>query len=172
MAVVEFARHVLNLDDANSTELNESTPHPVVIYMPEISKTHMGGTMRLGSRETIFTPGSESTTTYRLYSAPTIHERHRHRYEINPSYVPQLEVAGLKFIGRDATGERMSILELEGHPFFVATQFHPEYKTRPLKPCPVFLGFILAASGILEDHFGGNEGEIAMRRYASVVFNE
>ena len=129
--------------------------------MPEISKTHMGGTMRLGSRKTIFTPTSSWSKLRRLYSTSGtstsnqvefIHERHRHRYEVNPAYVDQLEQAGMKFIGKDEKGERMIILELQDHPYFVATQFHPEYKTRPLKPVPTFLGLILAASGELDQH--------------------
>jgi CTP synthase len=153
MAVIEFARNVCGLENANSAELDESTAHPVVIFMPEISKTHLGGTMRLGSRETIFQANTENYKVRKLYDgAETIHERHRHRYEVNPAYVAQLEEKGLKFVARDTKGERMIVLELEGHPFFVATQYHPEYKTRPLKPCPVFLGFVLAASGLLDAH--------------------
>ncbi|KAI8854027.1 CTP synthase N-terminus-domain-containing protein [Chytridium lagenaria] len=153
IAVIEFARNVCGLEDANSEELNEATKNHVVVFMPEISKTHMGGTMRLGDRATNFTPSSVGTTTRHLYNnADVIHERHRHRYEVNPKVVSTLEAKGLKFIGHDDKGERMIILELEGHPYYVATQFHPEYKTRPLKPVPVFLGLILAASGLLQNH--------------------
>lgn len=153
MAVVEFARNVLNLENANSTEFDKETAHPVVVFMPEISTTHMGGTMRLGSRETIFTADSEDTVVRKLYNnVASVSERHRHRYEVNPKYVQKLEDAGMKFIGKDEAGKRMIILELKDHPFYVATQFHPEYKTRPLKPCPVFLGFILASSGLLSQH--------------------
>lgn len=162
LAVVEFARNVLNLSGANSTELDPETVHPVVINMPEISTTQLGGTMRLGSRKTIFQDSSsESSITRKLYSGEkVIHERHRHRFEVNPSYVSQFEENGMKFIGRDEKGERMIIMELEEcgkrdnsrHPFFVATQFHPEYKTRPLNPCPVFLGFVLAASKLLDTY--------------------
>lgn len=115
MAVVEFARNVLGLSDANSSELDPKTTNPVVINMPEISTTQLGGTMRLGSRLTVFTPGSENSVVRRLYGSPKeVHERHRHRYEVNPTYVDQLEAKGLKFIGKDEKGERMIILELEG----------------------------------------------------------
>ena len=153
IAVIEIARNVCDLANANSFELDESTPHPVVIFMPEISKTHMGGTMRLGTRETRFVAGSEKSVTRKLYGdVDVIYERHRHRYEVNPKYVSDFESKGLKFIGHDERGERMIILELQDHPFFVATQYHPEYKTRPLKPAPIFLGFILAASGQLKEY--------------------
>ncbi|TPX39864.1 CTP synthase (glutamine hydrolysing), partial [Synchytrium endobioticum] len=134
-AVVEFARTVMGLHDANSTEMNETTASPLVIFMPEGSRTHMGGTMRLGSRAAIFVDGSEDSRIRRLHGGEkTIHERHRHRYEVNPDYVARLEAAGLKFVATDEAGERMIIIELPGHPFFVATQYHPEYKTRPLNP--------------------------------------
>ncbi|KAJ3038780.1 CTP synthase ura7 [Rhizophlyctis rosea] len=153
IAVIEYARHVCGLEGANSAELAKDPAHPVVIYMPEISKTHLGGTMRLGDRLTNFTEKSVGSITRRLYgNQASIHERHRHRYEVNPKYVAQLEEAGLLFIGHDEKGERMIMLELKDHPFFVGTQFHPEYKTRPLKPTPVFLGFILAASGLLNEY--------------------
>jgi CTP synthase len=155
IAVIEFARNVCGLANANSSEMNESTEHPVVIFMPEISKTHMGGTMRLGDRATIMTESSKGSVIRKLYGdAGVLHERHRHRYEVNPKYVEQLESKGLKFIGRDEKGERMIVLELpeSEHPYYVATQFHPEYKTRPLKPVPTFLGLILASSGLLKEH--------------------
>ena len=139
--------------DANSEELNKDTPHPVVIFMPEISKTEMGGTMRLGSRETIFTADSDWSISRRLYQEATIFERHRHRYEVNPKYVSQLEEAGLSFVAKDTKGERMIVVEIRNHPFFVATQYHPEFKTRPLRPAPVFLGFVLASCGLLDEYF-------------------
>lgn len=153
IAVIEFARNVCGFENANSTELDKDTPHPVVIFMPEISKSHMGGTMRLGSRETIFTTDSEKSVLKKFYGgASKIFERHRHRYEVNPEYVGKLESKGIKFTGKDSKGERMIILELEDHPFFVATQFHPEYKTRPIKPSPCFLGFVLASAGLLKEY--------------------
>ncbi|KAJ3394902.1 CTP synthase ura7 [Entophlyctis sp. JEL0112] len=159
IAVIEFARNVCDMPKANSTELDEATEHDVVIFMPEITKTHLGGTMRLGTKETLFGQGTEGSIIRRLYgNVPVIHERHRHRYEVNPKYVAQLEAAGLKFIGRDEKEERMIILERDPseHPFFVATQFHPEYKTKPLKPVPTFLGFVLASSGLLKEYLDGS----------------
>ena len=172
VAVIEFARNVCGFEGANSSELDKSTPHPVVVFMPEISKTHMGGTMRLGSRETIFTEGSQDSITRRLYNgADKIYERHRHRYEVNPDYVKRLEAKGLSFIGRDHKGERMIILEMPEHPFFVATQYHPEYKTRPLSPTPVFLGFVLASAGLLSEHLNSlKESSPALGRYSSQIF--
>ena len=101
--------------DANSSELQDSTPHPVIVYMPEISRTHLGGTMRLGLRSTIFNPAYDWSIAKKLYGgAETIWERHRHRYEVNPEYVGKLEESGCVFVGRDEKGERMQVLELKG----------------------------------------------------------
>lgn len=171
MAVVEIARNICGLTDANSTELSPDTTNPVIINMPEISTTHLGGTMRLGARETIFTP--EDSIIKHLYGdVPSISERHRHRYEVNPVYVAQLEKAGLKFVGKDSKGERMICAELskKDSNFFCGVQYHPEYKTRPLKPHPLFVGFVLAASGSSHgDHDASlrMDDEIAMGRYHS-----
>lgn len=148
-AVIEFARNVLKLEDANSTEVDSSTKHPMVIDMPEHHPGQMGGTMRLGKRTTIFK--DEKSKIRQLYNnASQIEERHRHRYEVNPDYVAQLEARGLKFVGHDSEKTRMEIIELEGHPYYVATQYHPEYLSRPLKPSPPFLGLILASVGKLD----------------------
>lgn len=99
--------------DAHSTELEESTPDPVVVFMPEISKTHLGGTMRLGLRPTVFQKNTENSLIRRLYGGnEVIWERHRHRWEINPEYVERIEGAGLRFTGRDGRGERMQVAEL------------------------------------------------------------
>ncbi|KAI7900075.1 CTP synthase [Cokeromyces recurvatus] len=150
ISVVEFARHVCHLPNAQSAEVDPNTDTPVVIYMPEISKTHLGGTMRLGLRPTLFQPNTEGSIVRRLYDGKeSVDERHRHRYEVNPIHVETFEKKGLKFIGRDEKGERMEIVELEGHPFFVGCQYHPEYLTRPLKPSPLFNGLIMAAIGKL-----------------------
>ena len=154
---------------AQSTEFDEHTAHPVIIFMPEISRTHLGGTMRLGLRPTVFDSESESwSKTRKLYGgAPKIWERHRHRYEVNPEYVGKLTESGLNFIGKDEKGERMQVMELKGthlpfrfvrrcnapltllcisdHPYFVGLQAHPEFCTRPLNPSPPFLGFVAAA---------------------------
>ncbi|GAQ80234.1 CTP synthase family protein [Klebsormidium nitens] len=156
IAVVEYARSVLGLSDANSTEFDPATPHPCVVFMPEVSKTHLGGTMRLGARRTLLT--TPECITAKLYQAEQfIDERHRHRYEVNPQMVPQLEAAGLRFVGRDETGQRMEIIELPTHPYFVGVQFHPEFKSRPGKPSAVFLGLILASSGQMDAYLRGND---------------
>jgi CTP synthase len=165
--------------------VDEKTPDPVVIFMPEIDRTTLGGTMRLGSRATHFQPGSEWSKMYNLYQASTssphtgeflsdcsptenikssstslaIHERHRHRYEIDPSYVETLSKHGMEFIGRDETGKRMEIFELrdEVHPWFVGVQFHPEYKSRVLEPSISFLGFVAASAKVLDRVLEGKE---------------
>ncbi|KAK7269632.1 hypothetical protein RIF29_22365 [Crotalaria pallida] len=149
ISVIEFARSVLGWERANSVEFDAQTPNPVVIFMPEGSRTHMGSTMRLGSRRTFLqTP---HCITSKLYgNSEYVDERHRHRYEVNPDLIGTLEEAGLKFVGRDESGKRMEILELPSHPFYVGAQFHPEFKSRPGRPSALFLGFILAATGKLE----------------------
>ncbi|CAO2165776.1 unnamed protein product [Urochloa humidicola] len=149
IAVIEFARSVMKLRGANSTEFDPSPISPCVIFMPEGSKTHMGATMRLGSRRTYFqVSGCKSAKLYG--NATSVDERHRHRYEVNPDMVPDFERAGLQFVGKDETGRRMEIIELPSHKFFIGAQFHPEFKSRPGKPSPLFLGLIAAASGQLE----------------------
>ncbi|KAL5732039.1 CTP synthase (glutamine hydrolyzing) [Ranunculus cassubicifolius] len=149
IAVIEYARSVLNLHDANSTEFDSETKNPCVIFMPEGSKTHMGGTMRLGSRRTYFQVADCKSS--KLYgNASYVDERHRHRYEVNPEMIARLESAGLSFVGKDETGQRMEIVELGSHPFYIGVQFHPEYKSRPGNPSPLFLGLIAASCGQLE----------------------
>ncbi|XP_073299445.1 uncharacterized protein [Primulina huaijiensis] len=149
IAVIEFARTVLGLSDANSTEFDPNTQNPCVIFMPEGSKTHMGGTMRLGSRRTYFQDSLSKSA--KLYgNGRFIDERHRHRYEVNPDMVLQFEDAGLNFTGKDESGCRMEIVELPDHPYFVGVQFHPEFKSRPGKPSALFLGLIAAACGQLD----------------------
>uniref|UniRef100_A0A6N2N1Y2 CTP synthase n=1 Tax=Salix viminalis TaxID=40686 RepID=A0A6N2N1Y2_SALVM len=159
IAVIEFARSVLSLERADSNEFNANTPDPVVIFMPEGSRTHMGSTMRLGSRRTLF--HTTNCITAKLYGNPQyVEERHRHRYEVNPEVIEVLEENGLKFVGKDETGKRMEILELPSHPFYVGVQFHPEFKSRPRRPSALFLGFILAATGKLEAHLKGHQNGI------------
>ncbi len=119
--------------------------------MPEGSKESMGGTMRLGSRTTHFQPGSEFSKLRALYGdVSVVEERHRHRYEVNPDFVEELEKAGLNFIGKDETGQRMEIIELKDHPYFVGLQYHPEYLSRPLSPSRPILGFVSASAGCLD----------------------
>lgn len=129
-----------------------------VVFMPEINPEVMGGTMRLGQRATRVTlkdGAARPTLAAQLYrNSEEVMERHRHRYEVNPELVPRLEAAGLRFVGKDETGTRMEIVELDRkqHPFFLGTQYHPEFQSRPLDPSPPFLGLILAASGQLDDY--------------------
>ncbi|RXH84461.1 hypothetical protein DVH24_027360 [Malus domestica] len=156
ISVIEFARSVLGLERADSTEFNAQTPNPVVIFMPEGSRTHMGSTMRLGSRRTLF-QAPDCTTSKLYHNSEYVDERHRHRYEVNPDVIGVLEEAGLKFVGKDDSGRRMEILELPSHPFYVGVQFHPEFKSRPGRPSPLFLGLILAATGQLETYLDQNQ---------------
>lgn len=153
-AVIEFARNVIGLKDANTTEVDPDTKNALVIDMPEHHPGQMGGTMRLGRRTTIFK--GESVIKKLYGNGDSVDERHRHRYEVNPKYVSDLEAKGLKFVGTDSEKERMEILELENHPYYVATQYHPEYLSRPLKPSPPFLGLILASVGKLQSYL--NQG--------------
>lgn len=151
IAVIEFARHVCNIPEANSIELYENTPDPVIIFMPEIDKTTLGGTMRLGIRPTHFQEGSEWSKLRAMYGEKkAIDERHRHRYEVNPEYIDRLAEGGLTFVGKDDNGVRMEILELKDHPWYVGVQFHPEYLSRVLHPSKPYLGFVAASSGCLD----------------------
>jgi CTP synthase len=141
MAVIEFARSVLGLEKANSAEFG-STEHPVIDLMPEQkSLTDKGATMRLGAQSVII---DKNTRASKLYGTREISERHRHRYEVNPQYIKDLEAAGLRFSGKSPDGRRMEILELSDHPYFVASQFHPEFKSRPTRPRPLFMGLVQA----------------------------
>ncbi|ABO09399.1 CTP synthase [Pyrobaculum calidifontis] len=143
LAVVEFARNVLGLRDANSTELDPQTPHPVVHLAPEQESVDvLGGSMILGNREVEIVPG---TLAAALYKASLTVERHRHRFEVNLAYVPKLQEAGLVVSGWRRDVKRVEIIELPAHPYFIATQFHPEFKSRPTRPRPLFLGLLSAA---------------------------
>tara|TARA_B110000881_G_scaffold175878_1_gene160687 strand:- start:1446 stop:3101 length:1656 start_codon:yes stop_codon:yes gene_type:complete len=147
VATIEFCRNVLGMEGANSTEFEENTDTPVVIFMPEISKTHMGGTMRLGTKPTPFLV--DDCKIRRLYgNASHVDERHRHRYEVNPELIEEIEAAGLIYVGKDETGQRCEIMELNDHPYYIGTQYHPEFKSRPNRPSPPFLGLLKAACGI------------------------
>lgn len=151
LAVVEYARNVCGMAKAGSAEFNEQCEQPIIIYMPEIDKAKMGGTMRLGKRATMFQPGSEWSRLRKLYgNKQEVWERHRHRYEVNPDLVEELEKGGLSFIGKDESGKRMEIVELKNHKWFVGVQFHPEYLSRVLAPSKTFLGFFAASAGCLE----------------------
>ncbi|RAL64244.1 hypothetical protein DID88_002136 [Monilinia fructigena] len=151
IAVIEFARNVCGITSANSVELDANASDKVIIYMPEIDKVNLGGTMRLGLRPTEFQPGSEWSRLRKLYGEKTeVHERHRHRYEVNPEYVDRLHTGGLEFVGKDDKGERMEIVEIKDHPWYVGVQFHPEYLSRVLAPSKSYLGFVAAAAGCLD----------------------
>lgn len=142
LAVVEFARHVCGLKDANSTEINPDSPHPVIALMPEQRQVEAkGATMRLGAHKIIISPG---TLAHALYGTQEAYERHRHRFEVNLEYLEQLEKNGLVFSGKSPDGRRMEILELPGHSFFLASQFHGEFKSRPNRPSPEYYGFVKA----------------------------
>ncbi len=142
-AVVEFARSVLELSDANSTEFEDTTGNPVICLLEEQKKiTYKGGTMRLGAQDCRLTPGSRSLE---LYNDETISERHRHRYEFNPDYRQRFEQAGMQIGGTSPDGVLVEIVEIQDHPWFIAVQFHPEFKSKPLAPHPLFEGFINAA---------------------------
>ncbi|KAK9458758.1 CTP synthase N-terminus-domain-containing protein [Lipomyces oligophaga] len=158
IAVIEYSRNVLGLKGAHSEELSSEPPeNPIVVFMPEVSKTHLGGTMRLGLRPTLFQENTEWSKIRKLYGGvDQVHERHRHRYEINPKYVPDLEKAGLSFVGKDDKGERMEIIELKEHPWFVGTQYHPEYLSRVLDPSKPYLGFVAASAGLLDKIIDGS----------------
>ncbi|MDD3171247.1 MAG: CTP synthase [Bacilli bacterium] len=143
VAVVEYMRNVIGIKDANSTEFDEATPNPVIDYLPEQYKgIELGGTLRLGLYDCII---KENTKTYGVYQKTAIKERHRHRYELNNKYLPQLTNSGMVVSGVNPQTNLVEIIELEDHPWFVACQFHPEFLSRPQRPHPLFVGFIKAS---------------------------
>ena len=144
MAVAEYARNVLGWADAHSSEADPKTTHPVVDLMPDQAQNldHLGGTLRLGGYACDIQAGS---LAHRLYGETRIRERHRHRYEIRNDFVPALEAAGLRFTGYNPERHLAEIVELPGHPFYIAVQFHPEFRSRPDRPHPLFVGFVRAA---------------------------
>jgi CTP synthase len=142
-ATIEYARHVCGLDGADSTEFDADTPYPVIFKLRDlINVEEMGGTMRLGSWPCHFLEGS---LAHRIYDATDIGERHRHRYEFNPAFETRLASAGLVFSGKSPDGKFVEVVELANHPWFLGCQFHPELKSRPLEPHPLFVDFIRAA---------------------------
>lgn len=143
LSIVEFARNVIGYNDAHSIELDPSTTHPVIALMPDQNDVEdIGGTLRLGSYPCVLDKNSKA---YQLYGEETIHERHRHRYEVNNDYRAVLTEHGMKLSGLSPDGRIVEMCELPGHPFFVATQAHPELKSRPNRPHPLFRGFVAAA---------------------------
>jgi len=142
-AVIEFARNVLGLETANSTEFAAETNHPVICLLEDQKKvTNKGGTMRLGAQPCVLAEGSRAE---HCYGTTQISERHRHRYEFNPAYREQFVNAGMQITGTSPSGHLVEIVELADHPWFVAVQFHPEFKSKPLAAQPLFAGFIEAA---------------------------
>ncbi|MFI5419371.1 MAG: CTP synthase [Nitrososphaerales archaeon] len=144
MAIVAFARHVLGYVDAHSTEINPATTHPVIDLLPEQKQVKdLGGSMRLGGHDIAIVDG---TMASRIYQKQIIRERHRHRFEFNKSYAPVFEKAGMHFSGFSDDGKRTEILEIRDHPFYFATQYHPEYISRPGRPEPSYFNFVKAAA--------------------------
>jgi CTP synthase len=143
IATIEFARHACGLAGANSTEFTSQSPHPVICLMEEQEEVkELGATMRLGTWEAKLQEGS---LAHRLYGSAKISERHRHRYEFNNKYREQMEAAGFCISGTSPDGALVEIIEVKGHPFYIASQFHPEFLSKPNQPHPLFQGFLHAA---------------------------
>ena len=142
LASVSFARHVLGLRGANTTEVDPSTPHPVIDLLPEQREvTDLGGTMRLGGHDVHIKRPSRA---YDIYQTNKIRERHRHRFELNQTYLKRFEEKGMRYTAYSDNGRRAEIMELEGHPFYMGTQYHPEYISRPERPEPIYVAFVEA----------------------------
>jgi CTP synthase len=146
LASIEFGRNVLGLKGANTMEVDGKTPHPVIHVNPHqaknIRENNYGGTMRLGAYDCDLKKGSK---VQKLYGANVVSERHRHRYEFNNEYREQMEKAGLGIVGVNPESNLVEIVELKNHPYFVGIQFHPEFKSTPFSPHPVFVGLVKAA---------------------------
>jgi CTP synthase len=159
LSIVSFARNVLGLKEASSTELAPQTPDPVIDLLPEQKGiANMGGTMRLGGHDIAVQKPSRA---FDVYQSKTVRGRHRHRFELNQSYMERLEDAGMHFSAFSDGGRRAEILELKDHPFYMGTQYHPEYCSRPEYPEPIFLAFLKAA--IDEHHAKGRKLQVATR---------
>jgi CTP synthase len=149
IAVAEFARHVAGMEGANSTEFDPETPYPVIDLLPEQKEVRdMGGTMRLGADPVKL---HDDTRAREIYGDAVIYERHRHRYEVNNHLRKRLESAGLVFSGTSPDDRLVEVIELPDHPFFVASQYHPEFKSRPLRPQPLFRDFVGAALALARE---------------------
>jgi CTP synthase len=143
LALIEFSRNIIGFKDAHSMELDPATTHPIIHLMPEQDGIEdIGGTLRLGSYPCVL---DETTKAYELYGSKIINERHRHRYEVNNVYRKDFVEHGMKLSGLSPDGRIVEMIELEGHPWFLATQAHPEFKSSPNKPHPLFRGFVGAA---------------------------
>ena len=149
-AVIEFGRNICKLENANSSEFDTETKHPVIDLMEEqVTVSEKGGTMRLGAYPCKIKKGTLLDALYN--DGDVIQERHRHRYEFNNKYKAQFEKAGMVFSGIYEEKNLVEVIELPSHPFFIATQYHPEFKSRPNRPHPVFVGFVKAATNKLEE---------------------
>jgi CTP synthase len=147
--VIEIARSICGLTGANSSEFDPATPHPVIDLLPEQKDvTDLGATMRLGAQPCYLEPGTRAAAAY---EADVVEERHRHRYEVNPAYHEALTSGGLVISGSSQKGRLAEIVELPDHPFFVAGQFHPELRSRPTRPHPLFRDFVGAAAAYRSD---------------------
>ena len=157
--MIEFARNVLKLEGANSTEFDPRPAHPVINIMEEQKKIiDKGATMRLGSYECALTPGTRAA---RAYDAESIRERHRHRYEVNNAYVGQLQRAGMVISGINPRRNLVEIIELKDHPWFLAVQFHPEFQSKPNRAHPLFAAFIAAT---IKHKHGGKPSKPAAKK--------
>lgn len=157
VSIIEFARHVAGIKDANSMEFKPRTKSPVIHYLPgQKEKTEKGGTMRLGSYPCVV---SEGTIAHQLYHSGLIHERHRHRYEVNNKFVSLLEKNGIIFSGKSPDGKLMEMIELKNHRYYVGCQFHPELKSRVNTPHPLFVGFVRAAKQFRNEVLGKQNNE-------------
>jgi CTP synthase len=154
IAVVEFARHSVGLTKANSTEFDPESPHPVIDIMPDQIGVEKGGTMRLGHYPCQIVPG---TLASEVYGEELVYERHRHRYEVNNGYRDALSQSGMVFSGTSPDGRLVEIAELKDHPFFIGSQFHPEFRSRPLRPHPLFRGFVRACRSLRKTGKAGTE---------------
>jgi CTP synthase len=162
-AVIEFARNVVGLPDANSTEIDAATRHPVVCLLNEqFNIVDKGGTMRLGSLPQEMVEGS---LAHRAYGSPVVNERHRHRYEFNNVYRQQFAAHGMAFTGTSRDGKLVEVIELPSHPWFLAVQCHPEFKSKPTQPHPLFRGFVEAGLQRKESR----KAEAARARVAAVA---
>lgn len=151
VGVIDFARHGLGMKNATSAEFDENTDTPAIVFMPEISKTHLGGTMRLGSRPSYFQESTEWSKLRQLYGgSESVNERHRHRYEVNPEMVTKFDDSDMRFVAKDETHQRMEVFELKNHPYFVGTQYHPEYLSRVLDPSQPILGLVASSAKKLD----------------------
>ena len=148
MAVIDIARHIIGWEDANSTENDQAARHPVIDLMPDQHGVNLGGTMRLGRYPCKLVPGTKSA---KAYGQELVYERHRHRWEVNNAYLDDFAEAGLIVAGTSPDGRLVEIMEFEDHPWFVGVQFHPEFKSRPTRPQPLFRDFVGVASATLRE---------------------